>query len=327
MNHVNWGIIGCGDVTEKKSGQAFNKVADSRLVAVMRRDADKAADYAQRHNVAHYYSNADQLINDPQVNAIYIATPPGSHADYTLKAAAAGKPVYVEKPMARTHAECQAMVDACQAAGVPLYVAYYRRALPAFLKVKALVEEGAIGEIRYAQINLVSPPKANDADPQKRNWRVVSEQSGGGYFFDLASHQLDYLDYLFGPIHTVAGRAVNQAGLYDPEDLVSAHFSFANGIVGTGLWCFTAAPCATQETIELIGSLGTITFSAFAFGAVVLNTAAGTKEFPFEPPEHVQQPLIQTVVDDLLGRGTCPSTGVSAARTSRVIDQIVHPAE
>jgi hypothetical protein len=116
---VRWGIIGCGNVTEVKSGPAFNKVEGFSLEMVMRRDAAKAEDYARRHQVPRWTADADQLINDPSIDAVYIATPPSSHLSYALKVAAAGKPAYVEKPMAMSHAECVAMTDAFVKAGVP----------------------------------------------------------------------------------------------------------------------------------------------------------------------------------------------------------------
>ena len=221
--------------------------------------------------------------------------------------------------MARNHAECQAMVDACAAAEVPLFVAYYRRALPAFLKVKSMVAEGAIGPVRYAAIELCQPAAE---DPQNLPWRVDSEVSGGGYFFDLASHQLDYLDYLLGPIAQASGHATNQAGFYQAEDAVTASFTFASGALGTGVWNFAADQ--RRDRIEIVGDKGRIAFAAFAFTPVELTTDAGTEIFAIAPPQHVQQPLVQTVVDALLGRGECPSTGISAARTSQVMDQIVH---
>ena len=318
MQKIRWGIIGCGDVTEVKSGPAFYKVDDSELVAVMRRDPDKARDYATRHNVPKWYAQADALIADEEVDAVYIATPPDSHADYTAQVARAGKPVYVEKPMARTHVECQAMVDACQSAQVPLFVAYYRRALPAFLKVKSLVEDGAIGTVRFVSIALCKPATE---DPDNPPWRVVPEISGGGHFFDLASHQLDYLDYLLGPIADASGQARNQAGLYAAEDAVTASFAFASGVLGNGTWVFAADQ--RQDQIELIGNKGRISFSTFDFTPVELTTEAGTETFDYPAPQHVQQPLVQNIVDALLGRGECASTGESAARTSRIMDLIV----
>lgn len=318
MATIRWGIIGCGDVTEVKSGPALYKARNSALVAVMRRNPDKARDYAERHRVPRWYSRADELINDPDVDAVYIATPPDTHAYYTIQAARAGKPVYVEKPMARNYSECLAMRSACIRAEVRLFVAYYRRALPAFLKVKSLVEEGTIGAVRFVSILLCQPASE---DPNDLPWRVVPAISGGGYFFDLASHQLDLLDFVIGPIAQASGHATNQAGLYRAEDAVAASFIFESGALGVGNWNF-AAPLS-RDQIEIVGDQGRITFSTFAFTPVELETDAGVETFAFNPPEHIQQPLIQTVVDALLTRDTCPSTGLTAARTSLIMDQII----
>jgi predicted dehydrogenase len=318
---IRWGILGCGTVTEVKSGPAFQKVPGSELVAVMRRDGEKARDYARRHGVPRWYDDADDLLHDPGVDAVYIATPPGSHAEYTVRAARAGKPVYVEKPMGRTYAECQAMIEACEAAGVPLFVAYYRRALPAFLKIKELVEAGAVGAVRFVTITIHRPPRPEDRRAESLPWRVIPELAGGGYFFDLASHQLDYLDYLLGPIVYATGVAANQAGLYPAEDVVAASLAFESGAVTTGVWSFAAWDDA--EGAAIVGSEGRIEFSFFEPEPVRLHTAAGIEVLDLPTPQHVQQPLIQTVVDELLGRGRCPSTGRSAARTNWALDQIV----
>ena len=323
MAKINWGIIGCGNVTEVKSGPAFQKIEESSLVAVMRRTADKARDYARRHGVPKWTDKADEVINDPDVNAVYIATPPDSHADYTLKVAQAGKPVYVEKPMARNYEECEKMVNACEKAGVPLFVAYYRRCLPSFLKVKGLVESGAIGDVRFVTVSLLHTSSEADGNKEKPPWRVIPEIAGAGYFFDLGSHQLDVLDFLLGPVKSACGRAVNQAGLYPAEDAVAGSFIFESGAVGTGLWCFTVPKHLQTDAMEIVGSRGKIVFPAFARAPVRLITAKGAQDFDLPPPEHVQQPLIRTIVDELLGRGKCPSTGVSGARTSYVMDQII----
>lgn len=324
MDQVKWGIIGCGDVTEVKSGPAFSKVKDSQLVAVMRRDGAKAQDYARRHGVPRWYDDADQLINDPEVNAIYVATPPGSHADFTFQAARAGKPVYVEKPMARSFAECQAMVRACAAAGVPLFTAYYRRRLPMFLKIKELIDSGAIGEVRLVNIRLYHPPNPDDFSPEALPWRVQPEQAGGGYFFDLASHQLDFLDFVLGPVKEVQGSSGNQAGLYPAEDVVTANFQFESGVYGSGVWCFTVPPFLKTDDTEIIGSKGRIRYASFGNEPLYLETGAGAERFDLPYPTHVQQPLIQTIVDELLDRGTCPSTGTTGARTSRVLEEMVY---
>ena len=325
MRTIRWGIIGCGDVTEVKSGPGFQKATNSALVAVMRRDGSKAQDYAKRHDVPRWYDSAEALIGDGEVDAVYVATPPQFHEHYTMLTAEAGKPVYVEKPMARSFPECQRMVSACQSAGVPLFVAYYRRCLPRFVKVKELLDGGAIGDVRFVSVTLYQPPSADEltGDAGRRPWRVDPMIAGGGKFVDLASHTLDLLDHFFGPIlyASAGGRAKNQGAHYSAEDIVASDFEFKSGIVGTGVWCFSAATHA--DRVEIVGSKGTMTFASFANDPVRVTNASGTQDFHVDHPPHVQQPLIQTVVDELIGIGRCPSTGVSAARTNRVMDAML----
>jgi len=319
MQHIRWGIIGCGDVTEVKSGPGFQKAANSSLVAVMRRNGDLARDYAQRHGVPRWYHDADQLIQDPEVDAVYIATPPSSHKDYTLKVALAGKPVYVEKPMAMNFAECDQMLRACQKAGVPLFVAYYRRSLERFLKIKQWLDAGRIGDVRFVTVSQFqkSLREEESANPP---WRVVPEISGGGKFLDVGSHTLDILDFLLGPIERASGSAGNQGGHYQTDDIVNAHFTFRSGVKGTGVWCFSAFSNADANCI--VGSRGMIQFSTFGADPTVLTTEAGTEAHHAVHPVHIQQPLIQSIVADLKGEGSCPSTGASGARATWVMDQI-----
>ena len=320
---VRWGIIGCGDVTEVKAGPGLQKAEGSELVAVMRRDAARARDYAQRHGVPRWYEDADALIADDDVDAVYIATPPDSHLEYARRAAAAGKPVYVEKPMARTGVECEQMVQACTEAGVRLFVAYYRRRLPIHLKVESLLEDGAIGEPRFVSIRHVGifgPTSEIDVP-----WRVLPDIAGkGGYFHDLASHQLDLLDYLLGPVTPAGGVAMNLGGHYACDDTVTAAWRHDTAVAGAGTWCFVAGDGLRAEDIEIVGSDGRIGFTAFSLDLPVrLQRGDHVEEFVLPPPEHVQLPLIQSVVADLLGRDTCPSTGASAMRTARVMDRIL----
>jgi 1,5-anhydro-D-fructose reductase (1,5-anhydro-D-mannitol-forming) len=323
MNKIRWGSIGCGDVCEVKSGPGFQKASGSALVAVMRRDGARAADFAARHGVPRSYSDAEALIGDPEVDAVYVATPPSSHLEYTLMAARAGKPVYVEKPMAPTTADCEQMIDACARAGVPLFVAYYRRALPRFVRIKTLLQEGRLGEVQAVAVTLVRPPDPGHHAPGALPWRVRPEIAGGGLFLDLASHTLDLLDYLLGPISDVQGHASNRGGLYPAEDTVSGQFRFPSGAHGVGLWCFVSAE--RTDRVEIIGDRGRLTFSTFENDPLVLETAAGREELRVPHPPHVQQPLIQTVVDELLGNpgAPCPSTGTTAARTTAVMDAML----
>jgi len=324
---VRWGILGVGDVCEVKSAPAMQKIANSELVAVMRRNGAKAKDYAERHGIATWYDDAEALTNDPKVNAIYIATPPNAHKDLTLKAARAGKPVYVEKPMARTTAECQEMIDVCEQAGVPLYIAYYRRKLPNFEQLKLFLNEGAIGDVRMVKVEMLKTLDpdivANITAAVPDNWRIDPDVSGGGYFFDLAAHQLDYLDYALGPIKEVMGYAQNQAGKYKAADIISSSFIFENGIVGIGSWCFTVDSVSEKDQMTFIGAKGQLSVPFFGAPKISLERSGSPMEtFDFELPHHIQQPLIQTVVDDLLGNGICPSTGDSAIRTNWVMQEM-----
>jgi predicted dehydrogenase len=322
MKTIRWGIVGCGDVTEVKSGPGLSKAANSRLVAVMRRDGALAADYARRHGVPRWHDDADAIIRAPDVDALYVATPPASHRDYVLRCAAAGKPVLVEKPMAMDHRECTDMVAACRAAGVALWVAYYRRALPRFLAVRDLVAGGAVGAVRMVtsrQFQPLKPPA--EMNPGSPPWRIDAAQSGGGLFVDMASHTLDFLDCLFGPIEDVRALAGNQGGAYGPEDTVAASYRFASGVYGSGAWCYAAD--REDEYNEIVGARGCIRFSTTKPVPIRVTRGDAVEDIAVDDPPHVHQPLIQTIVDELNGQGSCPSTGESGARTTRVIDEIL----
>lgn len=323
LTEINWGIIGCGNVTELKSGPAFNKTEHSHLVAVMRRNAALAEDYAKRHGVPKFYSDGEALINDPEVNAVYIATPPNTHASYAIAAMKAGKPVYVEKPMARNYQECKEMLRVSEETGIPLYVAYYRRTLPAFLKVKELIDNGIIGQPLTVHIQLHKTADEKYLPPEQHHWHVKPEIAGAGHFFDLASHQFDYLDFLFGPVVEVHGIAVNHCGYYKAEDTVTGTFLFGNGVIGTGSWCFVADESSVSDFIEITGTLGKISLPCFSIGDLQLSTPSGTVKFSFQNPENVSHNLVDQVVKALRGEAECVSTGKSAARTSAVLDEMV----
>ena len=258
---IKWGFIGCGEVTEKKSGPAFNKVPGSSVIAVMSRNADRAKSYAARHGIARWYDDAQALLDDPEVNAVYIATPPSSHATYAIMAMKSGKPVYVEKPLAATYEECLRVNRVSRETGVPCFVAYYRRYLPYFQRVKQIVEAGQIGKVVGVQIRFAVPPRDLDYNRKQLPWRVQRDIAGGGYFYDLAPHQLDLLQQLFGPILRVSGFCSNRAGLYESEDTVSASFQFPDGLPGSGTWCFCAHDSAKTDRIQIIGDHGQISFS------------------------------------------------------------------
>jgi len=324
MKKLQWGIIGCGDVTEVKSGPAFNKVNNSSLLAVMRRNAGKAADYARRHQVPKWYDDAGQLINDPDVNAIYIATPPQSHEAYTIRALKAGKPVYVEKPMSMNAASAKRMLQASLDTGVKLCVAHYRREQPRFKKVKALIDAGEIGKVRMINLVLVQPPPPAQAEKTDESrdeaWRTDPAVSGGGLFHDLSPHQLDLMQYFFGDYERATGFAMNQAGLYAAADLVMGNIVFKNGAVFNGCWCFTGAPKEEKDLVEITGAAGKISFSTFTTHHIVVSRKGEEQVIRFDELPHVQQPMIEAVVNYFLGEGPNPSSAENAVQTMHLID-------
>ena len=319
MDKIKWGIIGCGDVTEIKSGPAFNKVADSSLVAVMRRDSAKARDYANRHNIPRWYDNAENLLNDPEVNAIYVATPPSSHEHFTLEALKRGKPVYVEKPMSVNTASCVRMANAARETGTKLVVAHYRRAVPVFKKVKELIDSGIIGRVRFADMHLYQSASTDLITKNAENWRVIPEISGGGYFHDLAPHLLDLMYHYFGGIKHASGISYNQSNLYPADDIVSGQIIFDNGIIFNGLWCFSVPKGEERDECIIIGSEGKIIFSVFGH-TCSLSTGGHSEVFEFDAPKHIQQPMIEQVTNYFLGRGNNPCPASEAVEVMRVMD-------
>jgi predicted dehydrogenase len=316
METVRWGLIGCGDVAEVKSGPALQKADGSALVAVMRRDRGKAEDYASRHGVPRVHGDADALIHDAGVDAVYIATPPSSHCGLALKVAAAGKPCLVEKPMGMNHAECLQMVEAFRAVQRPLWVAYYRRALPRFLKVRELLRARVIGQLTSIQVKVTDPLATGDA---VKAWRFNTDISGAGLFLDLASHYFDIIDFLAGPITAAAGFALNTGGSYTAEDVTAAAFQIGDKVAGTGIWNFNAPVSA--DSIVFTGSDGEIATAVRTDEDVIVTRGGQPNLYRFRNPPHVHQPLIQTIVDELRGRGTCESTGETGARSSWVMER------
>ncbi len=321
MNQINWGIIGCGDVTEIKSGPAFNKVKNSSLVAVMRRDSEKAKDYSKRHNVPKWYDDAYRLINDPGVNAIYVATPPSTHEEYTIGAINAGKPVYVEKPMSVNVSSATNMMIAAQEKNIKLSVAHYRREQPLFKKIKELLDEKAIGEVRV--INLLCHKKLlteEELSDPKIAWRVSTDIAGGGLFNDLAPHQLDLMIYFFGQAEKVSGMATNQAHLYNADDVVAGNILFSNGALFSGSWCFTVNEMNETDKCEIIGSKGKISFSVFDNREISVTINEKIEIISFDKLTHVQQPMIEKVVEYFLGESSNPCSGKDGVEVMRLID-------
>jgi predicted dehydrogenase len=322
MDMIRWGMIGCGSVTEMKSGPAFNKVPHSKLMAVMRRDEALLKDYAKRHQVPYTFTDASALIHHPEIDAIYIATPPDVHEAYAIEALKANKFVYVEKPMATSVAACEHMQQVAKEVGGKLVVAHYRRQLPLFLKVKELLAQNTIGNV--TDVKIIMQKKAAPKTYYENNWRVNKERAGGGLFYDLAPHQLDLLFYFFGKANNYQGSANNIAGLYLVEDTVKGAMQMENGIQFTGEWCFAIeAHMPEQDAFIIIGKEGRIEFPVF--GHTITIARNNSKEYiEFDAPQHNQQNLIEKVVTFFLEKGENPCSAEDALQSMRVMEAFVY---
>jgi predicted dehydrogenase len=317
---IRWGVIGCGAVTEKKSTPAFLKVDGFEVVGCFRRDQKKAEEYVKRHNIPLVYKDAQELIDDPKIDAIYIATPPDSHKEYALKVANVNKICCIEKPMAPTYEDAKIIHKAFKEKDLPLFISYYRRSLPRFLKVKEWLESKKIGEVRH--VNWTLHKKANDLDlNQKPNWRTQKEIAVGGYFDDVGSHGLDLLNFLLGDIVEVKGISLNQQNLYTSKDALTACWLHPKGVTGNGSWNFGSYK--REDIVTIYGSRGKITFSALDEHPIVLESEDENESLFIENPENIQLYHAKNIKKHLEKNYTHPSPGESGLHTAWFMDRIV----
>ncbi|QCX01945.1 Gfo/Idh/MocA family oxidoreductase [Aggregatimonas sangjinii] len=321
MEKVRWGIIGCGDVAEVKSGPAFQQLDNSMLVAVMRRNGDKAKDFAKRHKVSLWSNDADELIYHTDIDALYIATPPSTHLEYALRALEANKNVYLEKPMALTSEEASQICKAAEQSDAKIAVAHYRRRLPAFLKVKQLIEANVIGTVQFADIQILQPPKTDMIADTDDNWRLRPEISGGGYFYDIAPHQIDLMYHFFGDFAEIKGCATAYPDRSSVAHTVNGVIAFKSGIQFRGIWNFSAVEANKKDECTIYGTEGKIVFSFYG-EAVQLFTNDGMEEFTFQNPKHIQQPMIASVNDYFLGKGSNPCSAEEGLVVMRALQQL-----
>lgn len=312
-------MIGCGDVTEKKSAPAYQQIEGFDLTAVMGRSEDKVKDYARRHRIPNWYTDAQELITNPEIDAIYMATPPHARLEYALAVARTGKPCCIEKPLSSSYAESRKIVDIFNQYNVPLFVAYYRRSLPLFLDIRAKLQAETIGEVRSVDWQLHRPPSTTDLE-KTYNWRTDRAIAPGGYFDDLASHGLDLFAFYFGEYTKVSGQAINQQKLYSAPDSIAACWTHTSGVTGTGHWNFGSA--FHKERAVIRGENGTIEFSVFGEKPYKIRTNTGTEAIQLPNPNPIQLPFVFDIRQHLCERHTHTSTGETALHTAWVMDEI-----
>ncbi|MAU27315.1 MAG: oxidoreductase [Muricauda sp.] len=317
---VRWGFIGCGAVTEVKSGPAYQMTDGFKVAMVMRRDIGKAKEYAQRHGIPNYTNNAIELIENHEVDAVYVATPPDTHKLYALQVAEVGKPCCVEKPMAPSYQDSLAIYQAFKEKSIPLFIAHYRRSLPRFNKVKQWLDQGLVGEVSHLRWHLGKPPNGLDLSG-RYNWRTDPKVARGGYFDDLASHGLDLFSYFFGKVKEAQGFATNQMGLYRAYDAIVGNWVYENGILAEGSWNFGTAH--RKDIVEIYGFKGKITFSVFGEMPLQLTTQETTESVLVKNPKHIQQHHVENIKKHLMGEALHPSLGEDGLHISWLMDNIL----
>jgi predicted dehydrogenase len=285
---LGWGLIGCGDIARKRVVPALRDLSNSNLVAVSRARADLAEAFAAEFGVPRWYEKWQDLLDDSEVDAVYIATPVHLHVEQACAAAEAGKHVLCEKPMALSVTECDRMIAACRSAGVKLGVAYYRHFYPLIHRIKELIAAGEIGQPIVAQVNafeLFNPPST---DP--RNWLLNAEKSGGGPMFDFGCHRIEVLEHLFGRITYTLSLLTNVRFAREVEDTGIAVFHFATG--PNAVLTVTHAANEPQDTLDIFGSEGSLHVASLNGGELKITTQAGDRVENHPAHSNLHLPLI-----------------------------------
>ncbi|MCB1123924.1 MAG: Gfo/Idh/MocA family oxidoreductase, partial [Verrucomicrobiae bacterium] len=280
-------------------------------------------DFARRHSVPKWSGDAQDLLDDPDIDAIYIATPPNAHLEYTRRALAAGKHVYVEKPMARNGAEARNILEAVNASSQKVCVAHYRRKLPLFMRIQAILQSGELGKPRHVTLRLIQPDKDPMIAPSEEYWRVQPEISGGGIFHDLAPHQLDLILMYFGEPEVIQGFSLKRNPDGGCDDCVSGQMRFRNDVLFQGHWDFASADGTVKDNCKITCDYGTIGFSFFRSPTLVVKGKNGIETSTYAPPQHIQQPMIEAVNSYFLGAGGNPCSVEIGTKVMEMIDAFV----
>lgn len=256
---IRWGIIGCGDVVETKNGAPMYLADHSELAGIWNRTKEKAVAWCERHGHGRAYDSLDELLNDSDIDIVYVATTPNVHKEYACAVATAGKDCYLEKPIALSWEEAEEIRAAFEKSGTHCFVAHYRRGMPRYKELKRLLDSGAIGKVRGVQIIRTQRQTAEEMLPaDKKPWRVRPEVSGGSHFYEGDAHMLDLIDFLVTPLVDFKLEVTNETGYYEAEDAVSLAGITESGVIVSGTWCY-----ATYKAIDrflIFGDAGSIEF-------------------------------------------------------------------
>ena len=316
---IKWGIIGCGDVAEHKGGPALYNVEGSELLGVTDINIEKAKDFANRHGARKYYATAEEMLNDGEIDAVYVATPVRFHCEYSVQSAEAGKHVLCEKPFAMNAEENKQMIEACRKNNVKLAAAFYRRFFPHIQKIKSLIVEGAIGDVVLAQSNYTgyyNPAKIYPEDAAQ--WRTNPQMAGGGVVMNCGSHRIDLLNYLLGDVAEVSAFTDTLHCNYTVEDSSVIIMRFATG--AQAVTNFNQNVRASTDEFAIYGTEGKIVATPLDSGNIVIHNASGTKEYNLPPTKITHLGVVQDFVRSIVDDSKPISSGEDGMKASLVMD-------
>jgi predicted dehydrogenase len=316
---VRFGLIGCGDIAARRVAAALAETPGSALLAVARRRAELAAEFARRHGAERSYADWHDLVRDPEVNAVYVATPVRLHAEQAIAAAEAGKHVLCEKPMALDVAGCERMIAAARAHGVRLGVAYYRHHYPVVASLKALLASGQIGVPVLVQAQAF---EAFDPGPDHpRAWLLRKAESGGGPMMDFGCHRLEVLLDLLGPVAEVEGFPTRvRLRAREVEDTCIARLRFASG--AEAVLAVSHAAMESRDSFEVYGSAGSAHVPVLNQGRIRIVTAEGVREEEHPAPANLHQPLVADFVQAVRDGREPAVSGAVGLEVSRLLAAI-----
>jgi predicted dehydrogenase len=315
---VRWGLIGAGDIVRKRVGEALRDGRGSELVAVSRAKTDLVEPFAREVGARRWHADWRHLVTDPEVDAVYVATPVHLHAQQTIAAAEAGKHVLCEKPMAMTAPECDRMIAACRDHGVRLGIAYYRRFYPAVARTKAIITSGEIGQPVFAQMNAFE--YFDPAGDHPRRWLLDPTASGGGPMMDFGCHRLEVLLHLLGSAHRTVSITARVAFERDVEDTAAALIQFDGGPLG--VVAVTHASRERQDTLQLFGTQGSVQIDELNAGRIRVRVGDRERVEAHPPAANVHQPLVHDFVDAVLTGREPAVTGAMGRAVADIEDQI-----
>ena len=317
---IRWGFLGCGKVVRTKSGDAFRNVPNSTIEVIRRRNLDAAKESAEYFGAPYWCDRIEELLAS-EIDAVYIATPPGLHYEQAMACLNAGKAVYLEKPFARNYTEAKQLTEAFEEAGVPLYIGHYRRALPRFLKIREMLKSNIIGDVTDIDFYLNRIFSQKEAD---NSWLYNPVLSGGGKYYDIAPHTVDIIQFLFGNITEVQGSARNLGVGCPLENVVEMTFVTEKGVNGKARFCCVADE--KSDRMHVTGTKGTMEFSVHGKTDVIVKDENGTilEQFDLPDPKAVEESMVQSVVEDLLGISKCESKAKDVLVTYKIIDEVLN---